>query len=85
VVGCSEPLGLVMGVVPEGRGRDEAWEEPLGRGEMAGVDIVRCSGTHTRHLVQRGCREMAGKAVGARGMNIGDAVVGIVGRCRRGW
>ena len=39
-VGCSEALGLVRGVDPEPRGREDVWEEPLGLGDRAGVDMV---------------------------------------------
>ena len=42
-VGCSEALGLVMGVDPEPRGREDVCEEPLGLGDRAGVDMVRMS------------------------------------------
>jgi hypothetical protein len=41
VVGCSELLGLVIGVDPDPLGREDVCEEPRGRGESAaGVDMV---------------------------------------------
>lgn len=45
VVGCRELLGLVIGVDPEPRGREDVCEEPRGRGERAGVDIA-CGRAH---------------------------------------
>jgi hypothetical protein len=48
-VGCSEALGLVIGVDPGPRGREDVCEEPLGLGDRAGVDMV-CVCLCTRRL-----------------------------------
>jgi hypothetical protein len=50
-VGCKEVLGLVIGCV--GLGRElEMWaeEEPRGRGDNAGVDIVLSVGTNASDI-----------------------------------
>lgn len=71
VVGCNEALGLVMGCDDRGRALvrcDE--EEPRGRGEIAGVDMV--GEVPPRQAMEHRPSEAAGKSVECRCMKYGD-------------
>jgi hypothetical protein len=72
-VGCKEVLGLVIGCVDRGRALvrcDE--EEPRGRGDNAGVDIVL--GASTRQNEAWAFSVDWGIMVGDRSMNKGTSV-----------